>query len=80
MLLPIDVRPQLSIYYLGSKVLKRIDTLGRIELLEFYTQVKQEVEISLFLFTFVLDWLYIINAINIETEGGKQIVYKIFKS
>jgi hypothetical protein len=69
MLLPDNVRPELSIYYSGSIILRELEKVCEQKLLELYYNVKQSSEMSFSMFILSLDWLYLIQAAQINEEG-----------
>ena len=72
MLVNINTNPQRNIYYLGSLVLEILKDYKVIELLDLYEIVNKKEEINMQLFIFVLDWLFIIDAIE-QTNGKIEL-------
>lgn len=68
MLLPDNIHPENSIYYNGAIVLKVLQQNNNIELLELYSLVKKERDISFQIFILSLDWLYIIDIASLKDE------------
>ncbi|MEV2911362.1 ABC-three component system middle component 6 [Paenibacillus larvae] len=58
MLLHNDIKPESSIYYYASMVLKVIEQNKEKEIVILYQMVKQQFDISLRVFSYCLDWLY----------------------
>jgi len=69
MLVNINTNPQRNIYYLGSLVLEILNKKKIIELFDLYESIKKKEEINMQLFIFVLDWLFLIDAI--KQNNGK---------
>ncbi len=69
MLLPDNIRPELSIYYNGSVILKELETKSEQKILELYYNVKKSNDMSFSLFVLSLDWLYLIQLVQISEEG-----------
>jgi len=66
-----NVHPERDIYYLCAKVIEILSISDKnnwdyIELFEFFKQ-RQKIEFKLFILC--LDWLFIINAIEKNTDG-----------
>jgi len=72
MLVNINTNPQRSLYYLGSLVLEILKDNKVIELFDLYEIVNEKEEINIQLFIFVLDWLFIIDAIK-QTNGKIEL-------
>ncbi len=69
MLVNINTNPQRNLYYLGSLVLETLNDYKVIKLFDLYEIVNKKEEINMQLFIFVLDWLFIIDAI--KQNNGK---------
>jgi len=72
MLVNINTNPQRNLYYLGSLVLEALKDYKVIELFDLYEIVNKKEEINMQLFIFVLDWLFIIDAIK-QTNGKIEL-------
>lgn len=73
MLLPIDIKPDKSLYYIGSSILKILnkESLGSIDvtiLFDKYIKASKS-NISFNYFLYALDWLYILNLIEVTKEN-----------
>ena len=66
MIVSIDIKPDRDLYFLGSKVIEvLIDSYDKkVDYFELFQKVNSEIEISLNLYTLVLDWLFIIGVIK----------------
>ena len=69
MLLPDNVQPELSIYYNGSLVLKKLKKKDNQLIINLYQIIKVEQEMSFPVFVLILDWLYLIDAAKINEMG-----------
>lgn len=69
MLLPDNIHPELSIYYNGALVLKELEKKPTQRIMELYYKVKKINNMSFPVFILSLDWLYLIQAAEIN-EGG----------
>lgn len=76
MLLPDNIHPELSIYYNGSVILNELKGGSEQKLLELYHNVKKYNEMSFSIFILSLDWLYLIQAAQIDEEGVVKNVYR----
>ncbi|MCB4784260.1 MAG: hypothetical protein LGB69_06730 [Sulfurovum sp.] len=72
MLVNINTNPQRNLYYLGSLVLETLKDYKVIELFDLYEIINKKEEINMQLFIFVLDWLFIIDAIK-QTNGKIEL-------
>jgi len=68
MLLPDNIHPENTIYYNGAIVLEVLQKNPSIEMLELYNLVKKVRNISFPLFILSLDWLYLIDIIDLKNE------------
>ena len=69
MLLPDNIHPELSIYYNGSVILAELEKISEQKLLELYHNVKKSNDMSFSVFVLSLDWLYLIQLVQINEEG-----------
>jgi hypothetical protein len=65
-----DINPNRQVYYIASLILREINnsTSNEIDFFEIYFKLKTENGLSMNLFTFSLDWLYLLGALE-EKEG-----------
>ncbi|MFA6138599.1 MAG: ABC-three component system middle component 6 [Sulfurimonas sp.] len=60
-----NTNPRREIYYLGALTIEVLNNYnGKIELFELFHRVNKKEEITMNLFLFVLDWLYLTNTIE----------------
>jgi len=66
-----DTNPERSLYYVGSVVLRELKESSNKELdfLQLYKSLKENIDISMNLFTLSLDWLYLNGIIEMK-EGN----------
>lgn len=69
MLLPDSIHPKYSVYYTGALLLKKLQQTGTMSVAELYVAAKEENDMSFKLYMLSLDWLYLINAAQINNEG-----------
>ncbi len=67
MILNYERSPQYSLFYIGAKILKTIDSNNDIMIDTLYEQIKAEYnnDLSITYFYLALDWLYLVEAIEI---------------
>lgn len=77
MILSSDIKPDRDLYFLGSKVIEvLIDSNDKkVDYFELFQKVNSEIEISLNLYTLVLDWLFIIGVIK---NAENRLIEKCF--
>ncbi len=64
-----DTNPERQIYYLSSLILEDINKTKEIDFFKIYFKLKKNTDISINLFTFSLDWLYLLGFIK-KDKGG----------
>lgn len=69
MLLPDNIHPENSIYYNGAFVLEVLQKQSSQSILDLYQIVKTKRNMSFSVFVLSLDWLYLLNVANLNTEG-----------
>lgn len=73
MLMPEDIHPEKSIYYLSGLILEEIQEHGKKPFMDVYENLVQHSRISLTLFFLCLDWLYVIDAAVINKDGEIEL-------
>lgn len=66
MLLPDNINPNDCIYYNAAFVLQELSFRKQRKILDLYQEISQKKEMSFHIFLFCLDWLYLINCIQIK--------------
>ena len=69
MLLPDNIRPELSIYYIGSLILSVLKYNRSLPLIDLFQKVKEKGSVSFQSFVLGLDWLNLINAAEVTEQG-----------
>lgn len=69
MLLPDNIRPELSIYYIGSQILSVLKDKHSLPLIILFQKLKEQTSVSFQSFILGLDWLYLINAAEVTEQG-----------
>ena len=66
-----NITPDRDLYYLGGKVIEVLisNVSKEVEYFDLYQKINKELNISINLYTLVLDWLFIIGAVN-NAENG----------
>ena len=72
-----NTNPERDLYYLGGKVIEILDgsKKNEIDYFELYNKLKNTHNISINLFSLVLDWLFILSVIK---NGKKGLIEKCF--
>ncbi|MGG1650071.1 ABC-three component system middle component 6 [Paenibacillus sp. NRS-1780] len=73
MLLPNDIKPESSIFYYASLLLKEVNNNSDINIVKLFQSLKEQYNISLKIFSYCLDWLYLIEAVKVNEEGQVSI-------
>ena len=68
MLLPTDTKPMYSIYYIGGLLLKTIKQHSEHDFMN------KNYHVSFKLYILAIDWLYLIDAIQIDQKGWIEYV------
>lgn len=68
MLIPDSIHPENTIFYNGAIVLKALQKYKKISLLDLFSEIKKEYDISFQIYLLSIDWLYLINVA--ETKEG----------
>ena len=68
MLLPENIKPENSIYYNGAYVLQALFEVNRINIFDLFSKVCEKININYSIFILCIDWLYLLNIINLENE------------
>jgi hypothetical protein len=71
MIINSNITPDRDLYYLGGKVIEVLvsNEEQEVDYFDLFQKVNKELNISLNLYTLVLDWLFIIGVIN-NAENG----------
>ncbi len=69
MLLPDNIKPELSIYYIGSQILAILKDNRSLSLINLFQKLRERNFVSFQSFVLGLDWLYLINAAEVNEQG-----------
>ena len=69
MLLPDNIKPELSIYYIGSQILSVLQDNRSLPLINLFQKLRERSSVSFQSFVLGLDWLYLINAAEVNEQG-----------
>ncbi len=72
-----NINPERDLYYLGGKVIEVLNsfTKNEIDYFDLFLSVNKSNEVSLNLYSLVLDWLFILGVIK---KGNKGLIIKCF--
>ena len=72
-----NINPERDLYYLGGKVIEALGLFNQqqVDYFELFLSVKETNNISLNLYSLVLDWLFILGVIK---KGNKGLIEKCF--
>ncbi len=73
MLLPDNIHPENSIYYNGAFVLETLVSKKKCSILDLYQHVKVKKQMSMSIYILCLDWLFLIDAVIINSNGEIEI-------
>lgn len=73
MLLPDNIHPELSIYYNGALVLDELQKNNSQSILQLFSKMKIKTDMSFPVFILCLDWLYLINAAQVNERGDIEL-------
>lgn len=68
MLLPYNINPQNAIYFQASGILQILIKHKKISVIDLYSKI-QDKKVSFANMTLCLDFLYLLNLINLDKEG-----------
>ena len=70
-MITIDSDPMLNPIYIGASILNELSSIDftEIGIVELYAAIKDKLDMSYEVFTFSLDWLYIIGALDLNENG-----------
>lgn len=68
MLLPDNIKPEYSIYYVGSIIIEKLKN-KTYSLLDLFQSLNELNDVSFSLYSLALDWLYLIDMAEINNSG-----------
>ena len=79
MILPVDIKPEKSLYVIGSKIIETInnESMGIIDLQLLYDKFSKTYpeSISFNYYLYALDWLFILDLIKVNGKSGIERCY-----
>ena len=69
MLLPDNIKPELTIYYNGAVILEELKNKEKYDIIDLYQKVSQKHKMSFMTFMLSIDWLYLIDVAIINKNG-----------
>jgi hypothetical protein len=72
MILPIDIKPEQSLYYIGATAIYTMKSqpLGRLQIDQLFRLVKDSINsLSFQQFLFSLDWLFLVGLVESDEQG-----------
>jgi len=76
MILPYDIKPQSSLYVYGAYILKEFANESTLRITDLYLEVSSKHDVSFSVFVLALDWLFMINALDLKFKDGDKYVYQ----
>jgi len=73
MLLPDNIHPEATIYFNGAIVLRAVKQTGIQPVFGLYQAVQADRAMSLPMFVFCLDWLFLLNLVRINAQGDVEL-------
>ena len=71
MLVSNEINPSKSVYYIGGLILGALEqkTSSIFDFLDLYQEINKSQKISLQLFLYSMDWLYLLKKVKINSKG-----------
>lgn len=69
MLLPDNIHPENSVYYNGALVLEIMQHHKQLNIVDLFFKLRETSEVSFPILVLCLDWLYLIDAVNVNNKG-----------
>ena len=73
MLLPNEMKPETSIYYYSSFILKELQENETHDVMSLFQVMKKRMNLSLKNYSYCLDWLYLIEAAQVGDNGEVRL-------
>jgi hypothetical protein len=73
MLLPDNIHPEQSIYYNGAYVLQALREHKVMGIVDLYLHTQMHREMAMPVFVLCLDWLYLLNLVSLNEQGGVEL-------
>ena len=75
MLLPDNIKPELTIYYNGAIILEELQKRNKWDIMDLYQKVKQKNKMSFMTFMLCIDWLYLIEIAIMNKNGELELCF-----
>ncbi len=75
MLLPDNIKPELTIYYNGAIILEELQIKNKWDIIDLYQKVKQKNSMSFMTFMLSIDWLYLIEIAVMNKNGEIELCF-----
>ncbi len=75
MLLPDNIKPELTIYYNGAIILEELQLNNKYDIIDLYQKVKQKNNMSFMIFMLSIDWLYLIEVAIMNKNGEIELCF-----
>lgn len=75
MLLPDNIKPENSVYYIGAMILEKLKVNKKEELLQLYGNLKDDMNVSFSLYILSLDWLYLLEVAEVNSSGEVELCF-----
>ena len=73
MLIPDNIHPEQTVYFNGAFVLKAIHKHKVMSMLDLYMQVTSMRYMTMPVFVFCLDWLFLLNLVSLNDQGKVEL-------
>lgn len=75
MLLPDNIKPELTIYYNGAIILEELQIKNKWDIIDLYQKVKQKNSMSFMTFMLSIDWLYLVEIAVMNKNGEIELCF-----
>ena len=69
MLLPNNIHPQASLYFIGSHIIRALKEIHRPDILELFAKTRLYYCVSMPIFVLSLDWLFLADLVELDSDG-----------
>lgn len=73
MIVTSDISPERNLYFLGGKILEKLPKDEPIDSLLMFENLREKFGVSFPLFMYALDWLYLVNLIELTPNGDIRL-------
>lgn len=75
MLLPDNIKPELTIYYNGAVILEELQKDNKCDIINLYQKVKQKNNMSFMTYMLSIDWLYLLEVAIMNKNGEIELCF-----